>query len=362
MKRVGIVGGGQLARMLALAGHPLGVRCRVLDPSDRPSAGEVAEHVQGGFEDIDALRRLAEGVDVVTYETEGVPAAASEELAQHAPLLPHPRALSVASDRLEEKRFLRGLGLATAPFVRVESFADLEIAIERIGFPLVLKTRRHGYDGRGQAVIARSSDAPAAWERLGPSALIAEAFIRFERELSVVAVRSTSGALRAYPLVENLHREGILVWTLAPAPRVDAAMQGAAEAIAASIMESLDYVGVLTVEMFQCGGELVVNEIAPRVHNSGHWTIEGAATSQFENHLRAILSLPLGSTSPHGASVSVNLLGEVPEIDQILALPDTHVHLYGKVSRPRRKIGHVTLRAGSHDEARQRLECLMRLS
>jgi 5-(carboxyamino)imidazole ribonucleotide synthase len=362
MRLVGIVGGGQLARMLALAGHPLGVRCRVLDPADLPPAGAVAEHVRGECDDPDALERLAKGVDVVTYETENVAAAAAESLERCAVVRPHPRALAVAGDRLGEKQFLRSLGLATAPFVAVESSADLDSACASLGLPLVLKTRRHGYDGRGQAIVARRADGRSAWDGLGGASLIAERWVRFERELSIVAVRSASGEIRSYPVVENRHRDGILVWTLAPAPHLDMALQGAAQSIAVRILEALDYVGVLTVELFETGGGLMVNEIAPRVHNSGHWTIEGAATSQFENHLRAVLSLPLGSTAAIGSSVSVNLLGEAPGVERVLALPDTHLHLYGKAARPRRKIGHVTSRVATPDEAVKRLESLISMT
>lgn len=362
MRRVGILGGGQLARMLALAGHPLGVRCRVLDPGERPPAADVADHVRGALDDPAALARLADGVEVVTYETENVAPAAVQRLSGNVALRPHARALAMTGDRLTEKRFLRDLGLATAPFAEVATIADLDRACETLGFPIVLKARRHGYDGRGQALITARGDARPAWERLGQPDIIAEGFVRFDRELSIVAVRSVTGEIRSYPVVENRHDDGILLWTLAPAPRLDAAGQRMAEAIAARVLNALDYVGVLTVELFQCGDQLVVNEVAPRVHNSGHWTIEGAETSQFENHLRAILSLPLGSTKPIGASISMNLLGATPQIDRILALPDTHLHLYGKTPRPRRKIGHVTTRVGSPAEAAQRLEILTRLA
>lgn len=361
MRRVGILGGGQLARMLALAGHPLGVRCRVLDPGERPPAADVADHVRGALDDADALARLADGVEVVTYETENVEPSSADPLSRHVTMRPHPRALVTSNDRLTEKGFLRDLGIATAPFLAVEMLGDLDRACERLGLPIVLKTRRHGYDGRGQVVVTTLREAHAAWATLGQHGLIAEGFVRFDRELSIVAVRSTSGEIRSYPVVENRHHDGILLWTIAPAPGLDLGAQQVAETIVGRILSALDYVGVLTVELFQCGDELVVNEIAPRVHNSGHWTIEGAATSQFENHLRAILSLPLGSTAPIGTSVSMNLLGETPQIDRILSLPDTHLHLYGKMPRARRKIGHVTTRVGSPAEAAQRLEILTRL-
>ncbi|HET9062912.1 MAG TPA: 5-(carboxyamino)imidazole ribonucleotide synthase [Candidatus Binatia bacterium] len=361
MRRVGILGGGQLARMIALAGHPLGVHCRVLDPGERPPAADVADHVRGALDDADALARLADGVEVVTYETENVEPILAQRLGRDVAMRPHPRALATSSDRLDEKRFLRDLGISTAPFVAVETVGDLDRACAALHLPLVLKTRRHGYDGRGQVVATTLREAHAAWATLGQRGLIAEGFVRFDRELSIVAVRSTTGEIRSYPVVENRHRDGILLWTIAPAPCLDLRTQQVAETIVERILGALEYVGVLTVELFQCGDDLVVNEIAPRVHNSGHWTIEGAATSQFENHLRAILSLPLGSTAALGATVSMNLLGETPQIDGILALPDTHLHLYGKTPRPRRKIGHVTTRVGNPAEAAQRLEILTRL-
>lgn len=362
MKRVGIIGGGQLARMLALAGHPLGVRCRVLDAAEHPPAADVAEHVRGAQDDPCALERFGQGLDVVTYEVEHVPVAAFSLLARCAPIHPRPEAATTAGDRLVEKRFLSRLGIATAPFLDGSSPKDARAAVRALGLPLLLKTRTHGYDGRGQMVIRSDAEVGEACARLGSDCFLAEGFVPFERELSIIAARSTHGDVRTYPVVENRHRDGILVSTLAPAPALPPALQASAEAIATTILAELDYVGVLTVEMFECRDGLLVNEIAPRVHNSGHWTIEGAATSQFENHLRAVLGLPLGSTAPLGASALVNLLGELPRIEHILERPDTHVHLYNKAARPGRKIGHVTARADTPEQALRRLDDLMRLS
>jgi 5-(carboxyamino)imidazole ribonucleotide synthase len=362
LKRVGIIGGGQLARMLALAGHPLGIRCRILDPSACPPAIDVAEHVRGGYEDPAALADLVAGMDVVTCELEHVPPAVLRTLDNQVRVLPCPQAFEVAGDRLAEKRFLRGLALATAEFVGAETESDVYEAADRLGLPLVLKTRTHGYDGRGQMLVRDDTELRAALAALGAGPMVAEGFVSFDRELSIVAVRAAGGEIRTYPLVENRHRDGILVSTLAPAPAITPAIEQAAGEIAASVLKALAYVGVLTVELFQRGDELLVNELAPRVHNSGHWTIEGAATSQFENHLRAILSLPLGSTSAIGASALINLLGDAPALERILELPDTHVHLYNKASRPLRKIGHVTSRAASPADAIRRLDDLTRLS
>lgn len=363
MKRVGIVGGGQLARMMALAAHPLNIRCRVLDPSEHPPAADVAEHVRGALDDPSSLARLARGCDVVTYELEQLASSSLEDIASVVPVRPGPRAVAVASDRWIEKRFLRERGLETAPFALANSPASVEAAVAELGGgPCVMKTRTQGYDGRGQSVIRQGFDASVACELAGGSEWVVEGFVAFDRELSITAVRSVTGEIRAYPIVENHHQGGILAWSLAPAPDRTNALQRGAEAIANAILSALDYVGVLTVELFQCGSRLLVNEIAPRVHNSGHWTIEGAATSQFENHLRAVLALPLGSTAAAGVSVLVNILGELPAIEEILALPDTHLHLYNKPPRPRRKIGHVTSRTSAMTEARERLAMLLSIS
>ena len=343
--RLGILGGGQLGRMLALAAYPLGVRSTVLEPAADPAAGQVCGHIPGEYEDYQALYRLAQQADAVTYEFENVPVESARWLAERVPVFPPPPALEVSQDRLAEKTFFRARGIPTPPFAAVDSRADFDAAVRAIGLPAVLKTRRFGYDGKGQAVLRTPADAAAAWEALGGRPLIYEGFVRFDRELSIVAARGRDGRLAVYPLVENEHRDGMLYRTLAPAPRVSAALQQQAEDYARRVMDDLNYVGVLAIEWFEQGGRLLANEMAPRVHNSGHWTLDAAVTSQFENHVRAVHGLPLGSPAAVGHSVMFNLIGTHPPFADILALPAAKLHWYGKAPRPRRKIGHVTLRA-----------------
>lgn len=344
MTLVGILGGGQLARMLALAGHPLGVRCRVLEPTEDAPAAAVAEHVCAALDDPEALARLTVGCDVVTCEIEHLPDAALDHVEGASTFHPSAKAVRVARDRLDEKRFVRSCGIATADFLAIDDDGDLAHAGRELGFPFVMKTRTHGFDGRGQAVVRSEEEAAAAFAELRPSTLIAEAFVPFDRELSVVVARSSTGEIASYPVVENHHENGQLRCTLAPAPRVDDALEQRVGELARTLVESLGYVGVLTIELFQEGDDLRVNELAPRVHNSGHWTIEGAETSQFENHLRAILGLPLGSTAPRDRWVMFNVLGVLPDRERVLAVPGAHLHLYGKQPRPERKLGHVNCR------------------
>jgi 5-(carboxyamino)imidazole ribonucleotide synthase len=355
---IGILGGGQLGRMLALAGYPLGLRFRFLDPAPDTPAGRLAEHIVGRYDDPAVLERFVQGVDLVTYEFENVPVKAARWLAERVPVLPPPQALETAQDRLYEKECFWRLDIPTAPFVAVDSCADLEAAIERIGLPAVLKTRRFGYDGKGQAVLHTTADIAPAWKALGGVPLILEGFVPFDRELSILAVRGRSGAMAFYPLVENHHREGILRLSLAPAPDLPSALQAQAERYAARVLEALDYVGVLAIELFQVGKQLLANEMAPRVHNSGHWSIEGAETSQFENHLRAVLGLPLGSTAPRGVSAMLNLIGSMPERAAVLAHPGAHLHLYDKAPRPGRKLGHITLVDSDPQRLHTRLDAL----
>ncbi len=355
MTTVGVLGGGQLGRMLALAGLPLGLRFRFLEPADESPAGQVAERVVGAFDDADSLDRFADGLDLVTYEFENVPTAAARRLAQRVPVYPPPAALELSQDRLAEKNLFKRLNIPTTEYAAVGSRALLEQAVERLGYPAVLKTRRLGYDGKGQAVIRGPADVERAWRLLGDRPLILEEFIPFEREVSQLAVRGRDGAVAFYPLVENHHEHGILRWSLAPAPGVAADLQAGANDYALRVLRELNYVGVLAIEFFLRGEQLIANEMAPRVHNSGHWTIEGAETSQFENHLRAAAGWPLGSTAPVGWSAMVNLIGAAPDVAALLALPDAHLHLYGKAPRPGRKLGHVTLRAADADQALRRL-------
>jgi 5-(carboxyamino)imidazole ribonucleotide synthase len=313
---VGVIGGGQLGRMLALAGIPLGLSFRFLDPAADAPAREVGKLLVGDYDDPELLDRLADGAKVVTYEFENVPV----DSARRTRAIPSARALEVAQDRLAEKQLFRRLGI---PTVRIDD--------EVQSFPAILKTRRYGYDGRGQHLVESRPDPDPA--------LILEERVAFDRELSLIAVRGQLGETRFYPLVENVHEGGILRTSRAPAP--DAA-QAKAEAYATKILDELEYVGVLALELFDVGGELLANEIAPRVHNTGHWTIEGSETSQFENHLRAILGLPLGSTESR-RTLLVNLIGTVPRALDVLEIPHAHLHVYGKEPQPGRKLGHVTL-------------------
>jgi 5-(carboxyamino)imidazole ribonucleotide synthase len=345
--QVGILGGGQLGRMLALAGYPLGLRFRTLDLSAEAPAGQVSELVAADFNDTDALKRFARGLDVVTYEFENVPVDSARFLSRRVAVFPPPEALEAAQDRLTEKRFFERLGIPTPAFVAVDSWDDLKKALNDTGLPAVLKTRRFGYDGKGQVVIRKTEDISAAWQSLGGVPLILEGFVAFDREVSMLAVRGRNGETAFYPLVENHHHEGILRLSLCPAPGANAELQREAEEHARRALAALNYTGVLAIEFFERDGHLLANEMAPRVHNSGHWTIEGAEVSQFENHLRAITGWPLGSTAPVGFSAMFNLIGAAPDLRGVLATENVHVHLYGKAPRPNRKLGHLTLRTAS---------------
>ncbi len=344
--------------MLALAGYPLGLHFRFLDPSPQAPVGRIAHRVTAEYSDHDALEKFAHGLELVTYEFENVPVEAARFLAKHVPVYPPPEALEAAQDRLNEKSLFKKLGIATTSFAEVNGAGDVDAAVKKIGLPAVLKTRRMGYDGKGQWVLRTREDVEFVKREFPTTPLLLESFVAFQRELSILAARSRSGETAFYPLVENHHRGGILRLTVAPAPNLSAKLQQAAEVAARRVMEELNYVGVLAIEFFECNGELVANEMAPRVHNSGHWSIEGAATSQFENHLRAVMGLPLGSTATLGVSAMLNLIGEVPEPGEVAAIPDAHLHLYGKSPRPGRKVGHVTLRAASFEELTSRLAAL----
>ncbi|MFO0838887.1 MAG: 5-(carboxyamino)imidazole ribonucleotide synthase [Phycisphaerae bacterium] len=365
---VGILGAGQLGRMLALAGYPLGLRFRCLDPAPDAAAGQLAQLIVAPYDNAHALERLAAGAAAVTYEFENVPLRAAEFLAAHTRVLPPPVALATSQDRLLEKQLFTRLGIPTPAFEPVDSQDQLRAAIERVGLPAVLKSRCGGYDGKGQQVIREAADVNAACARVGGGGMILEQFVSFRRELSIVAVRGRQGGgsttpgtpVAFYPLVENHHRNGILALSLAPAPRLTPELQALAEFYATRVLDALDYVGVLAIEFFETAAGLVANEMAPRVHNSGHWTIEGAKTSQFENHLRAILGWPLGSTEAVGSSAMVNLIGEMPDPAVLLAVPGAHLHLYGKSSRPGRKVGHVTLWEQSDEPDGERLSRLLR--
>lgn len=337
---VGIVGGGQLARMLGLAGYPLGLRFNFLDPNPDACAGHLGGHITAEYSDHAAVHRLADASHVVTFEFENVPAQTMAGLAERVPTYPSADALAVAQDRLREKTLFRERGIPTPEFAPVDSAQALESALGNVGLPAILKTRTLGYDGKGQVVLRDRTEAAAAWARLGGVPCILEKMVPFQRELSIIAVRGRDGEIAFYPVTENEHRGGILHLSRC---RSRDPMQAQAEEFARRLVESLQYVGVLALELFQVGERLLANEIAPRVHNSGHWTIEGAVTSQFENHLRAILGFPLGDTTARGEAAMINLVGQMPELDKLLAVEGAHVHVYGKESRPGRKLGHVTL-------------------
>jgi len=347
--------------MLALAGIPLGLRFRFLEPSPDPPVRELGMVVPAPYDDTAALDVFGEGLDVVTYEFENVPADTARRLAARIPVFPPPAALEMTQDRLAEKTGFRRLGIPTPPFVPVAEFKELEEAIHTVGHPLVLKTRRLGYDGKGQRVLRKQSELKPAWDEIGGVPLLAEGFVAFDRELSILGVRARDGETVFYPLVENVHAEGILRTSRAPAEGLADGRQREAEEIATRIMDELDYVGVLAVELFETSDGLLANEIAPRVHNSGHWTQDGAVTSQFENHLRAILGLPLGSPEPRGWSAMVNILGAVPDRATLLALPGTHLHLYDKPPYPGRKLGHVNVVAASPGEREEKVALVERV-
>jgi len=363
---IGILGGGQLGYMLALAGYPLGLHFRFLDPSPEAPVGRIATRITANFTDRAALTKFAGGLALVTYEFENVPVEAARFLAERVPVFPPPAALEAAQDRLKEKTLFQDLGIATTDFRAVASRQELDVAVKQIGLPAVLKTCRMGYDGKGQWILRTHEDVASVLRELppetsrsshkaAPPAFILERFVPFTRELSILAVRGRTGETAFYPLVENHHRDGILRLSLAPAPRLDPALQRAAEDAARRVFESLQYVGVLAIEFFEHAGRLLANEMAPRVHNSGHWSIEGAVTSQFENHLRAVTGLPLGAPYALGCSAMLNLIGDVPDAAEVLGIRDAHLHLYGKAARAGRKLGHVTLRAASSEQLASRL-------
>jgi 5-(carboxyamino)imidazole ribonucleotide synthase len=344
---------------MVLAGTPLGVRFRIVDPAADACAGQIAPLLGVDWNALDDLEPFARNIDAATFDFENVPAATAEWLTAHTRVAPNALSLATAQDRVLEKTLFRECGLPTAEFADVATRADIDAALARIGAPAILKTRREGYDGKGQFRIKSQADADAAWNALGGQAatrgLILEGFVDFDFEASVIAVRAADGEFRAWPVTRNWHVDGILSASLAPAVRGEA-IQNAAFAHARAIAERLDYVGVFALELFMKNGELLGNEMAPRVHNSGHWTIEGAVTSQFENHVRAVLGMPLGDTSARFPSCMLNWIGELPNRDRMLAIPGTHWHDYGKSPRPGRKVGHATVCAPDRQTLAARLE------
>jgi 5-(carboxyamino)imidazole ribonucleotide synthase len=366
MTRVGIFGAGQLGLMLGQAGGPLGLEFAFLDPAENPPAKAVGLVTAREFDSDDGLEMLA-GCDVVTYEFENVPVAAVERLSARVPVFPPAAALEQAQDRVREKKLFDALGIPVAAWCPVSSREELSQAIRTVGLPLVLKTRRFGYDGKGQAIVRSANDAEHAWRSLGRRPLVAEKWIPFDREVSVFGARSRNGEIALYPLTENEHRDGILRISKAPAPGTGAGTAGdggiarQAALYLRQLLTELDYVGVLALEMFVIGDSLLANEFAPRVHNSGHWTIEGAKTSQFENHLRAILGMPLGETACSGHVGMINLIGSLPpDPDELRAL-GSRLHDYGKAPRPGRKLGHITVIAADAATRDQQLSNALKL-
>jgi len=357
--KVGILGGGQLARMIVLAGYPLDLEFIILDPSADAGAVGLGEHLHGQYDDPVLLAELAEKADVVTYEFENVPAGVAKFLQEHTQVYPAPNALAVAQDRLIEKDFFQQLNIPTAPYAAVDNLEDLQRVMDDIGYPAIIKSRRMGYDGKGQVVVKSSEQLPGAWEAMQGVASIVEGFVSFQREISIIAARRPSGEVVFYPISENDHDKGILRVSEC---RSGDQVQTQAEEIAVSLLDALDYVGIVAIELFDVDGELVANEFAPRVHNSGHWTIEGSETSQFENHLRAILDLPLGSTQARGYTGMVNFIGGIPTMASVLEVANSHHHLYSKSPRKGRKVGHATVRADSETACSQSLQQLIELA
>lgn len=350
--KIGVIGGGQLGRMLALAGTPLGMNFAFLDPAADACAGALGDHLLANYDDQSALRKLADDVDLVTFEFESVPAETVAFLSQFVPVYPSAEALRIARDRWFEKSMFKDLGIPTPDFADIQSQADLDAAVAAIGLPAVMKTRTLGYDGKGQKVLREAADVVGAFAELGSVPCILEGFVPFTGEVSLVAVRARDGETRFYPLVHNTHVGGVLNLSVASNAHP---LQALAEDYVARVLDQLDYVGVLAFEFFEVDGGLKANEIAPRVHNSGHWTIEGSECSQFENHLRAVAGLPLGSTASLAQSAMLNFLGEVPAVEQVVAIDDCHLHHYGKAFKAGRKVGHATLRCADRQTLEARI-------
>lgn len=361
VRRIGVLGGGQLGQMLGLAAIPLGIECVFYDPTPDAPARLAGRHVCGAWDDLDALARFADSVDAITFEFENVPAASLARLAALRPVRPGVRSLELTSDRIKEKEFLRSAGVPVQPFAAIADDADLDLALATVGGHGVLKTRTLGYDGKGQRVVKSAAELPTAWNELGRRPCIYEAFVPFDREISVVATRATDGSVAVHPVVENLHTKGILFRSIAPA-RIDDALATSAVGHAKRVLDALGHIGTLALEMFVADATIIANEIAPRVHNSGHWTIRGARTSQFENHMRAVAGLPLGDAGAPEFAAMVNLIGGVPDAAEILAIPGASAQIYGKSPRPGRKVAHMNLVASTRDELLSRLERLEALA
>lgn len=353
-----ILGGGQLARMLSLSAHPLNIETICIDPKADACGGDVTKLIVSELNAIDDLMPQLEDVDAVTIETENIPLETAQAFSQLKPFYPSIEALAVTQDRIKEKIFVSELAIPTTGFASATSLEELQAACEKMQLPVVVKTTRFGYDGKGQAVIRDVSDVVAVWSQLNSDKLIVEEFVNFEREVSLISVRDKAGNIQFYPLVENVHEDGILRSSTAPFENKHLQVQ--AEQYARAIMDKLQYVGVMTIEFFQVGDQLLVNEMAPRVHNSGHWTIEGAQTSQFANHIRAIAGMPLGNTASAGYSYMYNCIGKMPSANDCSDVPGSYYHAYNKAERANRKVGHVTLVSKDKDELEQNKLALLK--
>ena len=357
MQRIGILGAGQLGRMLALSGYPFELEFSFFDTSGSPSVGlgDIYSDPEGRI-DGEALKTFLDSVDLVSYEFEHLPLDLAQHIAQHKTMHPSPKSLEICQDRAKEKALFDQLGIPTPQYRLIDSEIALTQAVTELGLPIVLKTTTEGYDGKGQFVLKQESDVPVAWQAIGGRPLIAEAFVNFSRELSIIAARSSKGEIEIYPLAENQHEEGILRFSTAPAPSLNEETISQASAYIKDLIYELDHVGILTLELFETPNGLVANEMAPRVHNSGHWSIEGAPCSQFENHLRAICGLPLGSAQAKSPTCMINIIAKKGDLAALLELPYAHVHLYDKEEREGRKLGHITVQADSYEELAWRVK------
>lgn len=364
MTNIGVLGAGQLGRMLALAGIPLGNSFTFYDASSDAPAKDVGVLLAGAFDNSKLLEQFISRINLATFEFENVSVDSARKVAEKVALYPSVEALLVSQNRVSEKNFFQSLGIETAQFAPIsagERYVQeraLQAALRSLGFPAILKTARLGYDGRGQAFIQSENDLDRALDAAAGQECIVERFIKFDREVSIITTRSIAGSTVFYPLVENVHRGGILRTSRCLGTDVERKQQDTAQEYARAIVERLGYVGTMTLELFDCGGKLIANEMAPRVHNSGHWSIEGAETSQFENHIRAILNLPLGDTKARGKSVMINLIGFLPDSHTVLSITGVHLHSYGKQVRPGRKVGHITVVAETDHELSARRSAL----
>jgi len=362
MKKIGVLGAGQLGRMLALAGYPLELDFHFYDTSGKPSVGlgDITIDTKAKLDNPE-LADFLKDVDVVTYEFEHLPLELTQYIEKHATLYPPSKSIEVCQNRAKEKALFKQLNIPTPNYHIVHNVDELKAAVEDLGCPVVTKTTTEGYDGKGQFVIRSADQCDEAWQAIGVNAsgtniLIAEAFVNFQRELSIIAARSADDEMMVYPLAENDHHEGILRYSTAPANRVKPEIAEQAKLYIKELMHELGHVGILTLELFETENGLVANEMAPRVHNSGHWSIEGARCSQFENHLRAIAGYPLGNTEAYGPTCMINIIAEKGDIQGIMSLPYAHVHLYGKEERPGRKLGHITVQADTQEELKWRVK------